>query len=192
MSRARQLAANLSLNLRRFRELKACSQARLSELTGIPRPTLSALESGSANPTLSLLVQLADGLQVRLEELLEPPRDIGRLYKAAEFSIRNNRGVELRAMLPDSIPGITLERMAFPPYGRITGIPHTPGSREYLFCESGSVILTTESQKWVLDAGDVVVYRGDQSHGYYNPQAIPAVAFTLIALGRLEGQPEPR
>ena len=183
MSTPEALAANLSRNMRQLRELRGCTQARLSALSGVPRPTLASLEAGGANPTLAVLCQVAAGLQVTIEELISPPRHMGRHYTAAELPRRDNRGVELRQVIPDAIPGITLERMAFPPRSRITGIPHAAGSREYLICETGSVTLTTESHRWVLAVGDVVVYRGDQSHGYANPHDVPAVAFTLIMPG---------
>ncbi len=183
MSTPEELAANLSRNLRQLRELRGCTQARLSALAGVPRPTIAALEAGGSNPTLAVLCQLAGGLQVTIEELISPPRHMGRLYKAGELPRRDNRGIELRQVVPDSIPGITLERMAFPPHSRMTGVPHPPGSREYLICEVGSVTLTTESHRWVLEVGDVVVYRGDQSHGYSNPHGVHAVAFTMIMPG---------
>lgn len=178
-----RLATNLAHNLRRLRELRRYTQARLAGTSGVPRPTIAALESGSANPTMSVLAQVAAGLQVSIEELLGTPRDMGRMYRAAALPTRDTRGVVFRQVIPDAIPGITLERMAFPPGGRVTGIPHTPGSREYLICETGGIVLTTESQRWELAPGDVVVYRGDQSHGYHNPHDEPAVVFTLIMPG---------
>jgi quercetin dioxygenase-like cupin family protein len=73
--------------------------------------------------------------------------------------------------------------MALLPRARVTGAPHTPGSREYLICETGGIVLTTEAQRWEMGPGDVVVYRGDQGHGYNNPHDVPAVAFTLIMPG---------
>ena len=45
------------------------------------------------------------------------------------------------------------------------------------------MVLTTASQRWRLSPGDVVVYRGDQSHGYANPDSEPAVAYTLVVPG---------
>jgi len=42
-------------------------------------------------------------------------------------------------------------------------------------------------QVWKLEPGDVVVFRGDQSHGYRNPGAEPAVAYSVIALAPLAG-----
>ncbi|MDP2310894.1 MAG: helix-turn-helix domain-containing protein [Pseudomonadota bacterium] len=183
MSTPAELATNLSRNLRLLRELRRYTQARLAAVSGVPRPTIAALESGGANPTLAVLCQVAAGLQVSIEELIGTPRDMGRLYRAADLPTRETRGVEFRQVVPDAIPGITLERMAFPPHSRVTGIPHTPGSREYLICEAGRLVLTTESQRWELAVGDVVVYRGDQSHGYHNAFDEPAVVFTLIMPG---------
>jgi transcriptional regulator with XRE-family HTH domain len=130
MSTPVELVANLSRNLRRLRDLRRYTQARLAEVSGVPRPTIAALESGGANPTLAVLCQVAAGLQVSIEELIGTPRDMGRLYPAAELPTREVRGVEFRQVVPDPIPGITLERMAFPARSRVTGIPHTPGSRE--------------------------------------------------------------
>jgi quercetin dioxygenase-like cupin family protein len=38
----------------------------------------------------------------------------------------------------------------------MVGVPHTPGTREYLVCESGSVELTASGSKWTLEPGDVI------------------------------------
>jgi transcriptional regulator with XRE-family HTH domain len=120
-----QLAANLSRNLRSLREIRRYTQQRLSTLSGVPRPTLATLESGSANPTLAVLAKVAGALSVSIEELIGPPRDMGRLYLADSLPRRMKRGVELRDVVPDPLPGMTLERMALPPGGRLTGIPGT-------------------------------------------------------------------
>ncbi len=60
----------------------ASASSRSPSLAGIPRATWANLESGAANPTLAVLVGVAQALQVRLEELIEPPRRSGRLYPA--------------------------------------------------------------------------------------------------------------
>ena len=63
----------------------------------------------------------------------------------------------------------------------MTGIPHTPGTREYLTCERGVIELAVSGRAWTLDPGDVVVFRGDQKHGYRNPGRGVAVAYSVIA-----------
>ena len=51
----------------------------------------------------------------------------------------------------------------------MAGVPHTPGTREYLTCERGTVELAVAGERYTLAEGDVVIFRGDQRHGYHNP-----------------------
>jgi len=174
-------ATHLSNNLRMLREARSLSQQQMAKLADIPRATWSHLESGGANPTLAVLVKAANALQVRLEELLGPPKSAARLTKAAALPVRVRGDVRVRKLLPDAIAGLEIERMELGPGARMTGVPHTAGTREYLTCESGNVELSVAGETWCLDPGDVVVFRGDQKHGYFNPKRTPSVAYSVIA-----------
>lgn len=59
----------LSENLKGFRKAKGLSQEKLGQLAGVHRTQLGIIEKGTANPTLSQLVQLAFALNVEIEEL---------------------------------------------------------------------------------------------------------------------------
>ena len=175
------LPTNLADNIRALRESRGLSQQQMAKIAGVPRPTWAHLESGAANPTMSVMVRIADALQVRIEELLGPPRAAARLYAAGTLPARKRGAVTVRQLLPDTVAGLSLERMELPPGAAMTGIPHTPGTREYLTCESGEVELTAAGETWRLGAGDVVVFRGDQKHGYRNPGRVTAIAYSVIA-----------
>lgn len=177
-------AENLAATLRQLREVRGLTQARLAALSGVPRPTLATLESGSANPTLSVLVKVADALQVSVEELISPPRATARLYTAGELPVRSRGGVHLRKLVPDAIPGVQVERFAMDPGASCGGVPHKPGTREYLCCEGGSIQLTASGESWTLSPGDVLVFRGDQRHGYRNVGEGPAVAYSVVLPAR--------
>ncbi len=168
-------------NLRRLREVRGLSQAQISRLAGVPRATWTHLESGAANPTLSVLIKVANALQVRLEELLSPARSPVRHVKAADLVVRKRGDVSVRRLLPETLAGLDLERMQLPPGARMTGIPHTEGTREYLTCERGEVELVVAGATWKLEAGDVVVFRGNQKHQYFNPGKVEAVAYSVLA-----------
>ena len=71
-------ARNLGRNISELRQARGLSQQQIARLADIPRATWANLESGAANPTLAVLVGVAQALQVRLEELIEPPRRSGR------------------------------------------------------------------------------------------------------------------
>lgn len=174
-------AVNLGRNIQALREGRGHTQQQIARIAGIPRATWANLESGQANPTLAVLIRVAQALQVRLEELIEPPRRLGRLYRAAALPTRTRGSVTVRKLLPESIPGLEIERMELPPRSSMAGVPHTAGTREYLTCERGQIELSTGGASFALDPGDVVVFRGDQRHGYRNLGATAAVAYSVIA-----------
>ena len=176
-----EAAAHLGRNIAALREARGQTQQQIARLAGVPRATWTNLESGGANPTLAVLVKVAAALQVRLEELIEPPRRIGRLYPAASLPTRTRGAVTVRKLLPETIAGLEIERMELPAGATMGGVPHTGGTREYLTCECGQVELSAGGVSWTLAAGDVVVFRGDQKHGYRNPGTTPAVAYSVIA-----------
>lgn len=90
----------------------------------------------------------------------------------------------IRQLLPDPIPGMLIDRMEIAPRGRITGVPHMPGTREYFTCESGEVVLAVAGESFRVGPGDVLVFRGDQRHSYTNPGRDPAVGYSVVLLTR--------
>jgi transcriptional regulator with XRE-family HTH domain len=174
-------AAHLGRNIQALREARGQTQQQIARVAGVPRATWANLESGAANPTLSVLVRVAQALAIRLEELIEPPRRLGRLYRAGSLPSRTRGPVVVRKLLPESIPGLEIERMELPAGSAMAGVPHTDGTREYLTCERGRIELTAGGEAFTLDPGDVVVFRGDQRHGYRNAGSGPAVAYSVVA-----------
>ncbi|HMR81020.1 MAG TPA: helix-turn-helix transcriptional regulator, partial [Polyangiaceae bacterium] len=71
--------AGLAHNLKRLRESRGLSQQRLADASGVPRPTVAHLESGTANPTLSVLMKVAAALAV----------DLGEMVGVAKSSVRH-------------------------------------------------------------------------------------------------------
>jgi transcriptional regulator with XRE-family HTH domain len=180
-----EAAAHLAANIRTLRVTRGLTQQQMSKLSGLPRATWAHLESGAANPTLSVLHRVAVALQVSIEELISTPRSACRLYPRGSLPTRTPSGASLRKLLPDPIPGMAIDRIELPTGVRITGIPHTPGSREYLTVESGEITLHVAGDAWRLTAGDVLAFRGDQRHAYHNAGARPAVGYSVVVLAPL-------
>ena len=175
------LQKNLGDNIRRLRDAHGLSQQRMAELSAIPRPTWASLESGAANPTLAVLSKAAGALQVSIEELVGAPRTEVQHFKAAEIKERRRQGVNVRPLVPEAITGLDISRMQFEPNGRMVGVPHTNGTREYLTCERGRIELVVSGEHWTLDEGDMIVFRGDQRHSYHNLDADkPSVAISVV------------
>ena len=72
--------------------------------------------------------------------------------------------------------------MELPPRARMTGVPHTPGTREYFTCERGRLRLIAAGDRFELDPGDVVAFRGDQKHSYHNVGSGTAIGYSVVVL----------
>jgi transcriptional regulator with XRE-family HTH domain len=175
----------LSKNIKQLREARGFTQQQIAKLASVPRATWSHLESGDANPTLGVLHRAAAALQVSIEELISSPRAACRLYAKGTLPTRSPGQAVVRKLLPDPIPGMEIDRIEVAPGGRMTGVPHTPGTREYLTCESGELVLVVGGERFSLEPGDVAVFRGDQRHSYHNPGRRSAVGYSVVVLTRV-------
>ncbi|HEY8431164.1 MAG TPA: helix-turn-helix domain-containing protein [Sandaracinaceae bacterium] len=177
-----ELSARLGENVRLLRQARGKTQQQMAKLAGVPRATWANLESGSANPTLAVLHAVSAALGVSLEELLAPPRASARHWPKDSLVVRQRGNVRVRKLLPDPVPGMEIDRFELPPGSRMTGVPHTPGTREYLACEAGRIELVASGERFVLEAGDVVAFRGDQRHSYANAGERTAIGYSVVLL----------
>lgn len=187
---ANDLADNLAANLRYVRERRGLTQSELAKLSGIPRSTVGNIESGDSNPTLSVLAGIAGALQLSLEELLSTPRARCQLYPKGSLPIikKGKAGRSaVHKLLPHPMPGMEIDRMELAPGERFTGVPHRPGTQEYLYCERGALTLWVMSERFELTAGDVVTFPGDQKHSYQNAGRTPAIGFSVVTLAPMPG-----
>ncbi len=179
------LGERIARNVKQLREARGLTQEQIAKLATVPRATWTNLESGVANPTVSVLHRAASALQVTIEELLSVPRAACEFFPVDALAIRNVGQARVRKLLPHAIPGMEMERLELPGGGRMAGVPHTPGTREYLTCETGEIILVAAGERWHLQAGDVVAFRGDQRHSYSNPAQRSAVGYSVVVLARV-------
>lgn len=176
------LSVRLAHNVRALREGRGSTQQQMAKASGLPRATWANIESGGANPTLAVLAKVAEALAVPFEELLMRPSPAASHHPRATLTERERSGVLVRSLLPHKVPNMVLERMELPAGSRMTGTPHSAGTREYLVCERGRLELSASGERYVLDQGDVVVFRGDQKHGYANTGQTLAIGYSVVVL----------
>jgi quercetin dioxygenase-like cupin family protein len=155
----------------------------------VPRSTIANLESGTGNPSLTVLVKVAHALGVPIDELLATPRGQVRHWPAAEVATRGKgRGVRIRVLVPEPVPDGMIEVMDFEPGAVMGGTPHLPGTREYFTCLSGRVNLTVAGDRHALNEGDVLAFPGNQPHSYANADAMmPARGVSVVVLAKASG-----
>ena len=172
----------LAANIKYLRGQSGLTQSQLAKRAGIPRSTVATLETGSGNPTLAVLKSLANGLQIRIDELLSAPR--ARLVLFPRGSLKTHQRDRGKAsvwkLLPEPVPGMEIDRMCMKPSAKIVGVPHRPGTREYLTCDRGHITLWAGGEKLELGPGDVAAFQGDQRHSYSNDGDVEAVGYSVV------------
>ena len=179
-------ASHLARNLASLRHTRGLTQEALAKTAAVPRSTIANLESGTGNPSLTVLVKVAGALGAPIDELLASPRAKVRHWPAAEVAARTKgRGVRIRALVPEPMPDGLIEVMDFEPGAVIGGTPHLPGTREYFTCLSGRVNLTVAGDRHALAEGDVLAFPGNTPHSYQNADAMaPARGVSVVVLAK--------
>jgi transcriptional regulator with XRE-family HTH domain len=177
-----ELGDRIGRNVKQLREARGMTQGQMAKVSGMPRATWTNLESGVANPTVAVLHRAAGALQVTIEELLSSPRAACEFFPLGTLPTRTPGQAKVRRLLPHDIPGMEMDRIELPPGGRMPGVPHTPGTREYLTCETGELTLVAAGETWKLKPGDVISFRGDQRHSYGNAGTKVAVGYSVVVL----------
>lgn len=179
-------ATHLARNLAGLRHVRALTQEALARDAAVPRSTIAALESGSGNPSLAVLVKVAAALAVSIDELLASPRALVRHWPAAEVALRSKgRGVTIRQLVPEPVPDEMIEVMDFTPGALMAGTPHLPGTREFFTCLDGRVVVIVAGARHALLTGDVLAFPGNVAHSYQNADALtPARGVSVVVLAK--------
>src|SRR6266478_5144369 len=114
MDKTQHVATHLARNLAALRHVRTLTQGALAKSSGLPRSTIANLESGVGNPSLAVLIKVANALGVPIDELLAAPRAKVRKWPAADIAARvQGRGVTLRPLVPEPVPEEMLTLMDF-------------------------------------------------------------------------------
>src|SRR6266404_7776121 len=160
----------LGLNIGKLRGKKNLSQQQLAKQAEIPRSTLTNIESGSGNPSLTNLVKISDALGVSIEELLSRPRTDCVLISSDKVPVQNrsNGQVQIYKLLPERIKGIEIDRLEISMGAVMGGHPHLAGTKEYLTILQGEIVVHVAGDSYTVKKGDVLAFPGNQPHSYRN------------------------
>jgi transcriptional regulator with XRE-family HTH domain len=174
-----------------LREAMDLSLRELALRCGVSAPMLSQVERGETSPTLQVAARIAQGLELRLSQLL-------RLDESSSVAIvraderrsggnpRHGHRVEvLTPPLPGQRAELSLHTLA---PGAVTGGPddpplHEPGSREIALVQTGSVVIVCDGERHELEAGDCVTFDADLPHHFENPGTTEARLVAALSAG---------
>jgi XRE family transcriptional regulator, regulator of sulfur utilization len=163
------VAAHLARNLIALRSVRNMTQGGLARASSVPRSTIANLESGDGNPSLTVLLKVANALGVPIDELLASPRAKVRKWSRKDLAAHDNgQGVRMLPLVPEPVPQEMLTTMEFAPDSAMRGSPHLPGTREYFTLLEGRITIVVAGEKFDLAAGDVLGFPGNVPHSYRN------------------------
>ncbi len=157
--------------LREVREKFGLSQRQLAKTTGVANATISQIESGSLNPTVSMLKKVLDGIPLSLSTFFADDFEFTEkvFFNAGELVEIGKGGVSYRQV------GTNLNdkaiQMMFECYqpGATTGKhPLTHQGEECGIILKGQLEVTVGENRRILQAGDAYYFKSSLPHQFKN------------------------
>ena len=177
------LASAIGGRVRHERQSRRWTLDYLAESAGVSRRMVVNVEQGAANPSVGTLLRISDALGVGLPALVEPPQPkpvkVTRQGDGATLwsSESGGRGVLVAGTEPPDV--VELWEWTLGPGDRHMSEAHTPGTRELVQVQQGSITVEVAGHSVTLDAGDAAAFPGDVAHVYTDPHTEPA-RFSLV------------
>lgn len=159
-----EYARTVASNVRRLRGSKGMSLSALARRSSIAKATLSAIEQGDGNPTISTLQSLAVALQVGIAKLVEP-RELGvaRVVRGAGGDPGTD-DVPIESFVPEGI--VELYDIRYEPSAHFEFPAHQSGVLERVLLQTGTLRIGADDDLTVLESGDYLAFPADRPHRY--------------------------
>lgn len=155
----REVLSHVATNVRRIRQERGLSQARLAELSGISRRMIVSIEGGEANVSLSTLDRIAAALDTRFSEVIRPAdaSDSRRIESLAWYGPQ----AESQAVLLGAAPASCEVELWLWSLGEGERYPSEAGSsnwNEMLFVIEGLLVVEAPDGRHELGVGDFLIF----------------------------------
>lgn len=164
------LAVAIGSRVRQERQSRGWTLDQLAEATGVSRRMLVNVEQGAANPSVGTLLRISDALGIGLPALVELPRPlpvtVTRRGEGAALwrSDAGGRGVLVAGTETPDV--VELWDWTLVPGDTHVSEAHSPGTKELLQVQEGSISVVVAGEAFILEAGDAVSFAGDVDHSY--------------------------
>jgi transcriptional regulator with XRE-family HTH domain len=178
------MAQDIGRRLRDIRTRLGLSQRHLARVSGVANATISQIEAGRLNPTVSMLKKVLDGVPMSMSEFFADDFEIAErlFFRADELTEIADGGVsflQVGANLQNR--SIQLLKECYQP-GASTGkhaITHE--GEECGIVLTGRLEVTVADQTDVVGAGDAYYFKSDQPHQFRNPGNAPCELITACS-----------
>ncbi len=158
--------------LRELRQRHRLSQRKLARQSGVANATISQIESGKLNPTVSMLKKVLDGIPIRMSEFFsdKPEMPDRVFFRADELTEIADGGISYRQVGANlTNRSIQFIKECYQP-GAGTGKHRiTHEGEECGLILKGRLQVSVGDQTTVLREGDAYYFKSSQPHSFSNP-----------------------
>lgn len=167
----RFLGQQIGRTLKHMRINKQMSIESFSKQIGISKLTLINIEKGDANPTLSVIWKIANGLGVPITTLLSMDSGISIAKHQSGLKLTSNLDAAIFVAEPlfESRGSVELYKGYLKASSTYESEAHAFGVVEYVTVLKGSLIIAIDGEQHHLDLFDTMRFSADRDHQYINP-----------------------
>ncbi len=178
------LSIDVGTRLRQLRETRNVSMRTLATMSGLSANALSMIERGRTSPSVSTLYRIAGALSVPVTDFFAPEEARKKIVflKSDErtrlpFLRGLWEGLGGEQFTGKSMPFLlTLENGANSGQSNMVHSGH-----EFVYCLRGQLEYQVETQHFLLEAGDSLLFAAQLKHRWYNPGGVVTNALVIIS-----------
>lgn len=162
--------------LKALRERFGLSQRQLARVCGVANATISQIEAGRLNPTVSMLKKVLDGFPVGLGEFFAGDTDIPEkiFFRGSELTEIADGGISYRQVGANlASKAVQLIKERYEPGSGTGRHAITHEGEECGIILSGCLEVTVGDRSAILRAGDAYYFRSSLPHLFRNPGREP-------------------
>ena len=161
----------ISEGIKRLRSQHKLTQTKLAKMADIPRATLANMEGNQSNPSISLVIKVAQALGVSVDDLISSKQSVHVTEVARAdmpvLHLDNGKFTSTRTS-PISTQNLQISDITMAVDCYCKGVPHPDGSSELFLCLKGRATVEVQGEKFIVEAGDLIYFHGHLPHYYGN------------------------
>ncbi len=173
----------ISDGIKRLRSQHKLTQTKLAELANIPRATLANMESDNSNPSINLVVKVAQALGVTVDDLISKKQSVHVTEVDRSdmpvLHLDEGRFASTKTS-PISTQNLQINDISMMPNCYCKGVPHPEGSHELFLCLEGTATVEVQGEKYTVHAGNLIYFHGHLPHCYGNESLKPVHAVAVV------------
>lgn len=161
----------IAKNLKRLREEKALSLNELSKMTDVSKSMLGQIERCEANPTVSTIWKIANGLKISCTELMSMPEADFKIVDKSQVQplIEDEGKVRIFPVFPfDNTTRFETYSIEIDNKGYLASEAHQQGTQEFITVFSGELTININGEDFVVTKGNSIRFKADKPHVYKN------------------------